>query len=78
MVSNAMPRPRLADQHEYMTSTDVCKKLGITEHQLRVRLTQGIFPPPTMVDGYQGVRYFDEDWLRKVREIMSSWEKKRG
>jgi len=73
-----MPRPRLADQNEYMTSTDVCKKLEITEHQLRTRLAQGVFPVPTMVDGYQGVRYFDEEWLRQAQEVLEKWGKKRG
>ncbi|NVM21753.1 MAG: hypothetical protein HWN68_08235 [Desulfobacterales bacterium] len=73
-----MPRPRLADQHEYMTTTDVCKKLGISTYQLRTRLAQGIFSPPTMVDGYQGVRYFDEDWLRAAQESLEKWKEKRG
>ena len=72
-----MPRPRVGDYYKYMTSTDVCRKLGITEYQLRTRLAQGVFPAPTMVDK-QGVRYFDEDWLRKAREIVETWRKERG
>lgn len=60
-----------------MTSTDVCRKLGITEYQLNARLAQDVFPPPTRVD-QQGVRYFDEDWLRKARDALESWKKKRG
>lgn len=72
-----MPRPRVGDYYKYMTSTDVCRNLGITEYQLRTRLAQGVFPAPSMVDE-QGVRYFDEDWLRKAREIVETWRKKRG
>jgi DNA-binding transcriptional MerR regulator len=71
-----MPRPTLSDHYRYMTTTDVCKKLRITEHRLRTRLAQGVFPPPTMVDGQ--VRYFDDDWLRAAREIMEQWKEKRG
>lgn len=77
-MPGAMPRPRLSDHYRFMSTTDVCKKLGITEHQLRTRLAQGVFPVPTMVDGYQGVRYFDEDWLRAAQKIMDTWKKKRG
>ncbi|GAI60648.1 unnamed protein product [marine sediment metagenome] len=61
-----------------MTTTDVCKKLGISEYQLRTRLAQSLFPPPTKVDGPQGVKYFDEAWLRAARKIMDTWKKKRG
>jgi len=43
---------------------------------MRTRLTQGVFPAPSMVDD-QGVRYFDEDWLHAARDIMESWKKKR-
>jgi DNA-binding transcriptional MerR regulator len=60
-----------------MTSTDVRRKLGITEYQLNARLAQDVFPPPTRVD-QQGVRYFDDDWLRAAQEIMEQWKGKRG
>lgn len=73
-----MPRPRVGDYFRYMTTTDVCKKLEITEHQLRARLAQGVFPPPTMVDGHQGVKYFDEDWLWAARGALEKWKEKRG
>ncbi len=72
-----MPRPRVGDYYRFMTSTDMCRKLGISEYQLNTRLTQGVFPPPTMVD-QQGVRYFDEDWLLAAQEILETWKKKRG
>jgi len=71
-----MPRPRVGDYYRFMTSTDVRRKLGISEYQLNSRLAQGVFPAPTMVDS-QGVRYFNEDWLRATREIMDTWKKKR-
>ncbi|MBA7565953.1 hypothetical protein ES708_07640 [subsurface metagenome] len=71
-----MPRPRLADQHEYMTTTDVCKKLGISMHQLRTRLAQGIFPEPSKIER-GAARLFDEGWLRAARKIVKAWKKKR-
>ena len=72
-----MPRPRVGDYYRFMTSTDVCRKLGITEYQLNTRLTQGVFPAPIRVD-QQGVRYFDEDWLLATQEILKQWKEKRG
>lgn len=72
-----MPRPRVGDYYKYMTSTDVCRKLGITEYQLNARLSQNVFLPPTTVDA-QGVRYFDEDWLRAAEEALTKWKEKRG
>ena len=72
-----MPRPRVGDYYRFMTSSDVCKKLGITEYQLNARLAQDVFSPPTTVD-QQGVRYFDEAWLRAARKALETWKKKRG
>lgn len=71
-----MPRPRVGDYFRFMTSTDVCRKLGITEYQLRTRLAQGVFLAPTRVD-QQGVRYFDEDWLRAAQDALERWKEKR-
>lgn len=71
-----MPRPRIGDYYQYMTTTDVCNELGITEYQLNTRLEQNVFPPPTMVDRY-GVRYFDAAWLSAARETHKNW-KERG
>ena len=72
-----MPRPKVGDYYRFMTSTDVCRKLGITEYQLNTRLAQGVFPAPTRVD-QQGVRYFDEDWLRAAQDALEKWKGKRG
>jgi DNA-binding transcriptional MerR regulator len=72
-----MPRPRVGDYYRFMTSSDVCRKLGITDYQLRTRLAQGVFLAPTRVD-QQGVRYFDEDWLRAARKALEKWKEKRG
>jgi hypothetical protein len=31
----------------------------------------GAFPPPSFIDN-NGVRYFDQEWIRKAREIVES------
>jgi len=72
-----MPRPRVGDYYRFMTSTDVCRKLGITEYQLNSRLAQGVFPAPTKVD-QPGVKYFDEDWLHAARDALEKGKEKRG
>lgn len=60
-----------------MTSTDVCRKLGISEHQLRTRLDQSILPKPTKFER-GGPRLFDEGWLWAARRIVKTWKEKRG
>jgi len=30
---------------------------------------RGVLPPPSFIDN-NGVRYFDQEWLKKAREIM--------
>jgi DNA-binding transcriptional MerR regulator len=59
-----MPRPQLKHRDK-MTSRQVAKKLGLTLFQLNYRITQGIFPEPTVTTRY-GVRYFDQAWLDNV------------
>ena len=72
-----MPRPRVGDYYRFMTSGDVCRKLGISEYQLNTRLAQNVFPPPTRVD-QQGVRYFDDAWLKAAQKALEEWKKRRG
>ena len=71
-----MPRPKVGDYYQYMTTTDVCNELGITEYQLNTRLEQNVFLPPIMVDRH-GVRYFDAAWLSAARETLEGWKGKR-
>ena len=72
-----MPRPTVGDYYKYMTSSDVRRKLGISEYQLNTRLAQNVFPAPTKVD-QRGVRYFDEAWLQAAQDALEKWKEKRG
>ena len=66
-----MPRPRVTSQ---MTTTQVAKQLGMDVGQLVSWVKHGALPPPSFIDN-NGVRYFDQEWLKKAREIVES---KRG
>jgi len=57
-----------------MTTTQVARQLGMTVDRLVNWVQRGALPPPTWVDN-NGVRYFDQEWLRKAQEIV---ERKRG
>ena len=63
-----MPRPRVTSQ---MTTTNVAREIGMSTGQLISWVERGVLPPPTFVDG-NGVRYFDQDWVRKAREIVKN------
>jgi predicted DNA-binding transcriptional regulator AlpA len=66
-----MPKPRIEFTYKYLTSPQVCRTLGCGRAQLDERLKRGIFPPPTVV-APSGVRYFDENWVRAVQEIIKN------
>jgi len=53
-----------------MTAPQVRHRLGLSRYQLDVRIERGILPPPTLVT--DGVRYFDERWLRIGKAILGS------
>ena len=61
-----MPRPRVTSQ---MTTTQVAKKLGMGINQLLSWLERGVLPPPSFIDN-NSVRYFDQEWLRKAKQIL--------
>ncbi len=63
-----MPRPRVTNQ---MTTTQVAKQLGIGENQLLSWIRRGVLPPPSFTDN-NSVRYFDQEWLKKAREIVKT------
>ncbi|MCK4368245.1 MAG: MerR family transcriptional regulator [Dehalococcoidales bacterium] len=63
-----MPRPRVTSQ---MTTTQVARQLGMMVDRLVNWVQRGALPPPTWVDN-NGVRYFDQEWLRKAQEIVES------
>jgi len=54
-----------------MTSTRVAKQLGIKVGQLLNWVERGALPPPSFIDS-NGVRYFDQKWLKKAKEIIQS------
>jgi predicted DNA-binding transcriptional regulator AlpA len=66
-----MPKPRIEFTYKYLTSPQVCRKLNIGRAQLDERLKRGIFPQPTIV-APSGVRYFDEDWIKAVEDIIKN------
>ena len=54
-----------------MTTTQVARQLGMMVDRLVNWVQRGALPPPTWVDN-NGVRYFDQEWLRKAQEIVES------
>ena len=61
-----MPRPRVTSQ---MTTTQVAKQFDMNVGQLVSWVGHGVLPPPSSIDK-NGVRYFDQEWLRKARQIL--------
>ncbi|MBA7671509.1 hypothetical protein ES703_79667 [subsurface metagenome] len=61
-----MPRPRVTSQ---MTTTQVAREIGMKVGQVVSWVEHGALPPPSFTDN-NGVRYFDQEWLRKAREIV--------
>ena len=69
-----MPTPKLELAAKYLTSTQACKRLGLSLFQLNLRIERGLFPRPTYVDNVstQPVRYFDESWVRIAKAILGN------
>jgi len=63
-----MPRPRVTSQ---MTTAQVAKELGMKKGRVVSWVERGVLPPPSFTDN-NGVRYFDQEWLRKAKEIVES------
>jgi len=57
-----------------MTTTQAAGQLGLTADRLVNWVQRGALPPPSFISS-NGVRYFDQEWLRKAQEIV---ERKRG
>ncbi len=70
LISNTkgdeMPRPRVTSQ---MTTTQVAKQLGMGINQLLSWVEHGALPPPSFTD-HNSVRYFDQEWIRKAKQIL--------
>lgn len=65
-----MPTPKLELSAKYMTAPEVRHQLGLSRFQLDIRIERGILPGPTLVT--DGVRYFDERWLRIGKAVLRS------
>ncbi len=63
-----MPRPRVTSQ---MTTARVSRELGMKIGQVVSWVEHGVLPPPTSTD-QNGVRYFDQEWLKKAKETVKS------
>lgn len=61
-----MARPGLSEQ---MTTTEVGRHLGANRSTLINWINHGLLPSPTFIDS-NGVQYFDQEWLKKAREIV--------
>ncbi len=68
LMGDKVPRPRVTSQ---MTTTQVAKKLGIGSAQLLSWVEHAVLPPPNFIDS-NGVRYFDQEWLKKAQAIAKS------
>ena len=63
-----MARPRVTKD---LTTTQAARQLGMKPGQLVRWVEHGALPSPTAVDN-NGVRYLDQEWLEKAREIVRS------
>ncbi|MBA7659090.1 hypothetical protein ES703_67054 [subsurface metagenome] len=61
-----MPRPRVTSQ---MTTAQVAKQLSMRVGQVVSWVERGALPPPSFIDE-NGVPYFDQEWLRKAKQIL--------
>ena len=61
-----MPRPRVTSQ---MTTGEVASELKMTTGRVVTWVKRGALPPPSFTDN-NGVRYFDQEWLSKAKEIV--------
>jgi len=54
-----------------MTTSQVARELGMNKSRVVSWVERGALPPPSFTDN-NGVRYFDQEWLRKAKEIVES------
>ena len=66
-----MAGPRISELHKYMTLPQAAQRLGMHPAKLRRRLRDGIFPLPTFINEY-GLKFFDEEWLRKAKTVLTN------
>ncbi|MBA7541245.1 hypothetical protein ES705_33552 [subsurface metagenome] len=63
-----MPRPRVTSQ---LTTSQMAKQLGMSVGRVISWVERGALPPPSFIDN-NGVRYFDQEWLRRARAASFS------
>ena len=61
-----MPRPRVTNQ---LTTSQVARQLGMSVSRVVSWVERGALPPPSFIDN-NGVRYFDQEWMRKAKEVV--------
>jgi len=61
-----MARPKVTNQ---LTITPVAKYLGMKPQRVIYWIDHGAFPLPSVLDD-NGVRYFDEEWLKRARGVL--------
>jgi DNA-binding transcriptional MerR regulator len=66
-----MPRPKVSND---MTTSNVARELGMSTGQLIRWVNVNALPAPSHIDD-NGVRYFNQEWLDKAKEIL---QRKRG
>ena len=54
-----------------MTTSEVAKQLGMSVGRVVSWVERGALPPPSFTDN-NGVRYFDQEWLKRAKEIIES------
>ena len=64
-----MPRAKLADTRDFLTTKTAAERLGLSPYLIKARISAGVFPPPTRVsDG--GVILLDDAWLTAARAAL--------
>jgi len=63
-----MPRPMVTNQ---MTTAQAARHLEMSPSKLISWVEHGALPNPSSIDK-NGVRYFDQEWLRKAKLIVKS------
>ena len=61
-----MPRPKVTSQ---MTTAQTARHLEMSPSKLVSWIERGALPPPSSIDR-NGVRYFDQEWLRKAKVVL--------
>jgi len=58
-----VPRARLTSQ---LTTSEVANQLGMSVGRVLSWVERGALPPPSFTDN-NGVRYFDQEWLKRAK-----------